>query len=249
MRNRPTRDRGVTEVLGFILLFSVVLLSIVAVSILGTNALHDGRDTVVTDNVQGGFIGMANTADDIYQDNAPHRSVTLQMGRGQMGLGDPVHFNVTIDGTHVANTTSRPIVFTLGDSKLVYEGTAVFREERQGIANIREPDFRLDDQRVIIPAVELTPRSNRSIGGRTTVDMVQRSSSVNWTEGDDIDVELEIDTATENRAEAWQRTLEDMRSSWDSCSPSGTVVTCSYDTDSDARVLVHNVTINYDLVT
>ena len=248
MRKRAPGDRGVTEVLGFILLFSVVLLSIVTISIFGTNALHDGRDTVVVDNVQSGFMGLANTADDIYQENAPHRSVSFQMGRGQMQVGDPVTFNVTVDGTLVANTTSRPIVFSLGDSRLVYEGTAVFRGEQGGTAVIRPPDFRLDDQRVIIPAVELAPIHNRSIGGRTTVDMIRGASSVNWTEGNNIDVELEIDTATENRAEAWKRTLEDMRS-W-SCPVSGTTTTCTYTTTGlDTRILVHNVTINYELVT
>jgi len=245
-------DRAVSDVLSFVLVFSLITASVGLVTVVGLGSLQDARNAERIDNGERAFEVLADNHRDIVHGGAPSRATEIKLAETRLSLADPTDTNTTLsDGTVVASTESRPI--TLGTSSdgtgltrgVVYELGAVFRVDRGGAAMRRAPPFQFDENRTVIHYVTLESRTGgaqrqsgsttvlvRSVRGTTTVVSHTRPSN---------DVTITVETGP-RRAEAWKRyfetQLEGMAatpgSACDALDGSGTV-SCTFETD-DLRV-------------
>jgi len=243
-------DRAVSDVVSFVLVFSLITVSVGVVSVAGLGSLQDARDAERIDNGERAFEVLADNQRDIAQGGAPSRATEIKLAETTLTLADPQDSTVTLsNGTVAGSTESRPITFRLsGDSGelsrgVVYEMGAVLRVDPGGAAMRRTPPFQFGSERTVIHYVTLESRTGavqresgsttvlvRSVRGTTTLVSHYRPSN---------EVNITVQT-TPRRAEAWHRyfTSElDGLSTGDPCQPldgSGTV-TCSFETD-DLRV-------------
>ncbi|SDZ87857.1 hypothetical protein SAMN04488065_0959 [Haloplanus vescus] len=253
-------DRAVSEVLSFVLVFSLITLSVGTVSVFGLSSLQDTRNLERIDNGERAFDVLADNQLDIAHGGAPSRATEIKLAETTLTLADSLDSEVTLsDGTSLGRTESRPVVFgQAGDSGnlsrgVVYEMGAVLRVDQGGAVMQRTPPFRFDENRTVIHYLTLESQTGtvqrrsgsttvlvRSVHGTTTLLAHHEPSD---------EVTITVDTEP-RRAEAWKRYFEtelDGMSDGTPCQPldgSGTV-TCSFETE-DIRITRTTIRVQID---
>ncbi len=237
------RNRAVSEVLGYALVFSLVVVIVGIISVSGLTGYQDVQNFERQSNAQKAYDVMHNNIEDIYYRGAPSRATELDLGETTITLAEPVTINVTAGSGSErvsTNVTTRPIVQDLGEgNKLVYEAGAVFQTTRDGGLLRREPPMTLrpDSGHVIVP--NISQQGRRGIGnGVVRVRARSLSDTIRYENrsgsGDDY---LNI-TVHSPRAGLWATHLEDS-STFDSCTVGDSVVTCETD-DLDRLYVVRS---------
>ncbi|QSG09551.1 DUF7289 family protein [Halapricum desulfuricans] len=172
-QDRNTGERGMSEVLGFALVFALVVSTTVLVAVVGFDELENTRDQEELNNAERAFDVLADNMADIHADGAPSRATEINLESAQLEVGDPVTFNVTgvnqTGASFVNEFTSEPIVYASGDTKIVYSGGAVFRTTGDGSILITEPPFLIGSRDIVLPVVQLRHRGDTASTSGTTV--------------------------------------------------------------------------------
>lgn len=243
-----TPDRAVSEVLGYMLIFSLVMMAIAFVSVSGFTSLENARDTEQNNNAERAFDVLANNVEDVYRRGAPSRATELSLGGAQLYTDDPVQLRVIVDGTTEVDTDLRPLVFQGRDGvEYVYEAGAIFRTQRQGGFTVRNPPLRLDNERMIFSVVRTKSEHVESIGGPTVlVRTAARGQEIAVRDDGDPHVEIEIEGSP--RQDLWERYLKEEHQM--ACPVSSdTTLRCEVDGLDPDTVLVTETSINVELET
>lgn len=248
-------ERGVSDVVGFVLVFSLVLSMVTVVYAFGFTGLEDARDAERLSNAERVFDILADNLADIHRRGAPSRATEIKLADATLGYGSETR--VTVEITNVGSpvptysTSLDPIVYSPSDSnvQLVYENGAVVRERPSvGGVLLREPSsvFRKDGdvQTVVIPFFQTRQTGTASVGGSGTRRLraekaisevltarrnpTSANSDVDADPDDEYEVTYTVET-TVARAPIWEEYLEE-RITWESnaCSVSGDTVTCVF---------------------
>lgn len=162
-------ERGVTEVIGFILVFSLVLGSISLVYVGGFTGLQDTRDHEQMANAERAFDVLANNFEELGRGKAPSRATEIKLAGAQLRTTEPTLITVNSTGKAAAGASPRSIVYRpeRSNSAVIYEAGAVLREDGEGAIMIREPDFVFGPDRTVMRVIE-TRGGLQSISGDTT---------------------------------------------------------------------------------
>jgi hypothetical protein len=90
-------DRGVSEVIGFVLVFSLITMTIAIVSVTGIGGLQDAQQAEQVNNVERAFDVLDDNFDEIQRQQAPNRTTELKLVDGSIGLGEEIEITVRID--------------------------------------------------------------------------------------------------------------------------------------------------------
>lgn len=205
--------RAQSEVLGFVLVFGLMVSMIGVVYVTGFDGLRETRDVEQVDNAQRAFEVLATNIEDMTFRNAPRRATEIRLNRASLSLGDPTEINVSDpDGTLNMTVSGKPIVYTADAGMVVYEQGAVIRQrdDTDGGVVIHESTVVMNENRTIIPVIQtrLSTRSKASQGGTATVLVraVEADTAVrysNTTAANTIWLNI-----TSPRAQAWKRYLD-----------------------------------------
>jgi hypothetical protein len=249
-------DRGQAEVLGYLLVFSLIVLAVAMVTVSGQAGLADLRDDQRTTNAERGFAVLADNVDDVVR-GVPSRATELELSGEQLSLGEPVTVNVTAtnsSGVVFERVWSiRPVVFRAPDgAALVYESGAVVRRgERGGAVVVREPRWVLSENRTVLPVVNTTRDSRGFRGNPASVDREsrvlvrteRRAREVVAASEQRVTLTITVDSP---RAAAWEPFLERaIDPDTDVCSSGGGTVSCSYATDH-ATVVGSRIAVGFE---
>lgn len=245
-------DRGVSDVVGFVLVFALITSTVAMVYTFGFAGLENAREEERLSNAERAFDILADNVGDLYHRGAPSRLTEIKLSGATLGYGSETRLTVEVDGagspTPTYSTTLDPIVYAPADSpvRLVYENGAVFRE-RPGVGGVvrhtSDAVFRDGATRTaVIPLVQTRSAGTPGVGGSSTVRIrtEKAGSEVLGTfrdptndpdsDGtDEYEVTYTVETSS-TRAPLWEASLEE-RISWNSnaCSVSGDTVTCTFD--------------------
>jgi flagellin-like protein len=238
-RRSPTdTDRGVSEVLGYVMLFTMVVALIGLVYGAGTAELQDRRAASRLDNAERAFGILESNVDDIVYRDATSRSTTVAAAGGQVGIGDPVTFNLTLVDDGVSYSASvRPVVYHGADADVVYVNGAVVRAQPGGSAMLREPPM-VFEEGTVVPYIRTRPQGARNVGGDTTVRIRTAAASRSaYVQPDrptgDYRARLNVTTP---RTGVWRRYLTTEAGA--SCTTTDGTVSCTFRTDRVAVSLV-----------
>lgn len=256
-----TAGRGVSEVIGFVLIFSLITLSVGAVYVVGFGGLQDARDAEQLTNVERAFDVLADNIDDIATNEAPSRSTEVRLYEADLTVGEPTRFTVTVDdGTTQTSysVNSYPIVYEAQASPttLRYVNGAVIRQDRNGERFVQEPSFVFStgsDDAAVIPLIQTRAQGEQAIGG-TGVVLVRATRvlaeplGTHAASGINYDVEMTVET-TERRAPLWEAVLNrelDAAYGVMPCSSSGGTVSCSPVTVDRVYVTTTRIDVSID---
>jgi hypothetical protein len=210
-------DRAQSEVIGFVLVFSLIVASTGIVYVTGFSALEDSRTAEQLDNVERAFDILDDNTRDLSHRDAPTRATEIDLAGGGLRLGDPV--NVTVTATNASNasdtvtvsTTTRPIVYEKDDRQVVYVYGATVRSDGDASVMVADPDWVFGGERSLLPLLVTQAADGRTaVGGETTVLLRVRADSrgvLTKTLDSGATTELEI-TIESPRADAWAQYAE-----------------------------------------
>lgn len=242
-------QRAVSELVGFVLIFAVVILSVALVTIAGYQGLDASREAERVNNAERGFDIFADNVDDVVRAGAPSRTTELKLDDADISLGQPVV--VSVSGHPVGDPSNitfdeqyelRPLVYDSGGgSTVIYESGAVVRADRNGAVLLREPGFVRSSNETAITLIQPYAADASGVGGsgpvhlRVTGD--ERSVVVAETTPHEVTIEV-----TSPNAAVWEGYFEARFPG--SCSRTGDTVACTWTTD---RVFVTRVPVELRL--
>jgi len=209
--------RGQSETLGFVLVFALVLSAVALIAVFGFGALEDTRDSEELNNAERAFDVLADNMADIYGQGAPSRATEISLQNAQLNAGEQVTFNVTVvsntGGSSVVLLTYNPIVFTDGETEIVYSSGAILRNQRSGGLMIKEPPILFGEgNRTVIPVVQTRHTGSvTSTGGQTIrvrAERRQRGPIPELSESPSSFQQLTINMTTP-RSDIWQDYFEE----------------------------------------
>jgi hypothetical protein len=254
-------DRAVSDAIGFVLVFSLIIASVGVVYTTGFAALSDSRDEERVTNAVRAFDVLADNFEDIYRTDAPSRATEIKLSDASLAFGEETELTVNVTNVpgESYSVDVEPIVYRASntDTTVVYENGATFRTDRGAGVMKRAPHLLVRDtggsQVVIVPVVQTRSKSTAGVGGSSTVlvrsERVESEmlSSVPADADDnanvsqyDVTITMETDPA---RAEAWMRYLDDQDGT--TCTmPASDTVECTVVAD-ELRVSVTRIDVSF----
>lgn len=242
-------ERGVSEVLGYSLIFGLILISITAVSVGGVDSLQSVRDAEQMNNAERAFEVLADNTADIYKRDAPSRATEFSVGAASMYTGTNTTIRIfDTDGSPDKEFIVTPLVFESGDeNKIVYEAGAIFRTRRDAGRIVRKPPHDWSVGPPLVTIVATFSRHTESVAGTDILArMKTRERTVPFdarpppSAGSRSDYMISI---TSERADLWLRYLKNQPAP-SACSKSGNVVTCNI--PEFLVVSVHRIEMNLE---
>lgn len=202
-------DRAVSEVLGFVLTFSLITMTVVIVFAVGFGGLQDAQRTEQVNNVERAFDVLTTNVDEVHREGAPSRSTEMRLSGGTLAYGDPV--TVTVDTSEwepdeALEFETRPLIYRNGDTEIVYELGGVIRTDGDHNVLLSDPPLVVGDRSTLPLLVTTTPGDQNSISGQRTVLVTsshQRTDLVQLPPDPSVTVSIESP-----RADAWERYLK-----------------------------------------
>jgi len=234
--------RGVSDTIGFVFIFAMIVATIGLVLAGGLTALESVRDVERVDNAQRAFDVLAENVDDVRFDGAPSRATEIKLSDASLSLGDPVTVNVSATDTSSPGRsfsteyTTRPVVFEAAESRVVYTMGVVFREGSGGAAAaVRSPSLVATNERVVLSVLVTRTRSEAGVAGSTTVLVRTNRATQRVVTASEEPFDAVYLNVTSPRAGAWARELDGRGD-----------LSCSHDAATDtARCEVRNVARTY----
>ncbi|WP_232688390.1 DUF7289 family protein [Halobacterium zhouii] len=199
--------RALSDVLGFVLIFGIVVSTVAVVYVGGFDALTEARDVQRFDNAERAFDVLDANVEDLALRGAPSRATEIRLADASIGFGPPVSFNVTTESGRWYQRSIRPIVYRTDDgSELVYANGALFRQYGDR-AVMFDPPRIITGNRTLIPLVA-TDDASSGVSALDTRRLLVRTqvSGRNVARFENAKANL---TITSPRASAWERYLED----------------------------------------
>lgn len=198
-----TDDRGVSEVLSFVLVFALVISTVVIVYALGYPALLHVQDVERSNNAERAMTTIADTMTDVTVHGAPSRATEVKLSEASLSFGAPTTVTVRNDtGGVVATSEFRPLVYEGADgTRLVYAGGGVFREQEDGgFVVVRDPELVVSGSDTVILVPATTPSaSTDAVAGQTDVLVrLERGNVTTVSTAGNVSVEVTADAP-----EAW----------------------------------------------
>ena len=184
MRTRePAADgRGVSEVISFVLVFSLIAATVALVYVSGIGGLESTRSAERVTNAERAFDVLQDNIADIHREGAPSRATEVKLSDAQMTYGESTRIavqveNLTDTNASVSNVSSvpiDPIVYAAGSGpELVYSNGAVFRQDRGGTVLNTPPGFLFTDdggeRTAIVPTIQTRSRGIGGVGSQGTI--------------------------------------------------------------------------------
>ncbi len=131
-------ERGLSDVIAFVLTFSVIILSVSAVSVLGVSQLTEVRDREQVNSAERSMVSFAKNLDDVSQQGDRMRAGEIALQDGHVHLADAslrLRINETTNSSGnwtrsvTVNTLQHRLEKSFGAVNISYENGAVFRQD------------------------------------------------------------------------------------------------------------------------
>lgn len=169
-------DRAVSEILGFIISFSIIMLAVGVTYAGGFAAVTDMQSAERIENAERAMVALAETFEDVERGNGPARAGEIRLDGGELSIEESSNFSVAIEnGSTMEFLNSGALTYSVDGSTVRYEHGAVVRSDN-GAATIQDaPEMTCTDEFAIVSLVVIT--SPGSVSGKRSSGSVLVSVS------------------------------------------------------------------------
>jgi hypothetical protein len=215
------QEDAVSEAIGFILIFSLVMMGIGLITLYGYPILLEQQSNANIKNMERDMIVLQNDMKSLVYKNAPYKETSLQVSGGALA----VHSHTSSNSTITIDVSGNEIISDYKFGQLIYESDtgesiialengAVFTrmEFQEGSAMLAEPRWFIDDNPVtgnrtlIITLVKIsadTPMSRNGIG-TVKMQLLQPEDQIDEdTTGKTITVTYRKESDTYSLSKGW----------------------------------------------
>lgn len=243
-------DRGVSEIVSFILTFAVITMMIGILYTGGFVTLDRLQTGNQIQNAEGVFLAMDDSFDELQEGQAPKRAGALDLDVGaSLTVVNDSRINVSVNGPgYDRSFLTRSLQYRLDDRIVTYETGAVLRtNDGRSVLIGGSPDIFCspDSNSSVISIVTLSASDGASVAsGTATVTGYQRSTTLLYPA--DRSSPTAVDNVTINvtspRETAWNRYFEES-TGWSDDDGDGTYVCEAAD-----RVYLRHTVVEVDIV-
>jgi hypothetical protein len=216
-------DKAVTETMGYIILFAIVLTAIAIILLFGNSILDAEKNKNNFKNIEQGFSIIQSDLKQVALEGTPNKSIMIHMEGGTiLSNTDTGRLKIDYHNTHYNNYTGQIVFKSPNDlSSITIENGGVFEKsnEEGTDALVSKPRMYITPQTntlvLNVIKVKASPLSN-SGRGNLNINLMYNDTSVYQDSLADGTVTLTIDTQYPN---AWHRYLDDMMKSAGSTVP------------------------------
>lgn len=237
-------DRGVSEVVAFILVFAMILGSVGLLYSTAFGAMSDYQETEQQINAERAMGALADNFNDVLRDNGVNqRSGELSLRGGTVTTsGSGTTLNITVNDSSGTVVNEDPVdlgefAYRSDDRRIAYEGGGLVSASDDSDWSLvrKRPQLKCEDDTAVISLVKISS-DDRSISSSSglefAIEVEDRTSTV-YTDVDNVSVSVN----ETDYDDAWT----DILSEWDDST--ATKGTCDFD-DDDGRVVVTLVDVN-----
>ena len=181
-KSHSSTDRGVSEVISFVLTFSMITMMIGLLYSGGTVTMQQLQTGNQIQNAEGVFFVVADSFNELQEGQAPRRAGSLDLDVGaSLAIENRSSVNVTVNGPGYTRTIpTRSLVYRLDDRKVTYETGAVFRTNDDDSVLIGEPSGIFcspESNSSVVSVVTLVQGGSGSVAsGTVTITGIQQSN-------------------------------------------------------------------------
>jgi hypothetical protein len=220
-------EDAVSEAIGFILIFSLVMVGIGLITLYGYPILLEQQSNANVKNMERDMIVLQNDMKSLVYKNAPYKETSLQVSGGALAVHSytsaSANMTITVDGEPdlVSNYKFGQLIYEsdAGESIIALENGAVFTrmEFQGGSAMLAEPRWFIDNNTVtgnktlIITLVKISSDSPMSRNGIGTVKMQMfppEQQIIEDTYGKTIRVIYRMESSTYDFSKGWENYLK-----------------------------------------
>lgn len=175
-------DRSVSDVLAFVLVFSIIITSVGLVYSVGFSSLSDFQESEQKTNAARAFDALSTVFDDVQEGRAVARNGEFKLNGGTIQLSRESEFAIRVEdsggGTLWSGTnTTGSIQYTVDGTTIGYENGAAFRRDGDASAMYNEPSLLCEGDRAVVSLVVLVPDNATAQSGDGNVLVKARASS------------------------------------------------------------------------
>ena len=211
-------DRGVSDMIAFVIVFSLIITSVGITYTFGYTTLSDYQEGEQKRNAERAFVALSNNFGEIESGRIEARAGELRLAGGRLSVENDSVITVSSpswdlsNGTEarLANQPTRSFVYEFEGTSVEYENGAVFRQDGDGRhIMIAEPAYRCGESYASVSIVQFLPRGGALSSDGTVQVIAQQESSVmlypvNRTGTNDAAVDHVNVTVESDKAEAWE---------------------------------------------
>lgn len=245
------RNRAVSDLIAFTLVFSVVISSIGIVAFGGLDALEQARNGAEVNTAEATTVGYARTLAEHVDDGAPRRETTIKL-QGHSLRTEESTFEVRVDevGTWKTVEPGRIVRTTTNGAQLVYSNGAVFRIPKNGgLRVVRQPPFRCTGTDAYVSFLLLDGTIDTSSSNRVTLrsnldDQTLYYPNSSARTASTSAVSIDITNLQDPYRSAWERVFDRYLTEWSETSPGSNVYRC----DGIRRGVVKETTVAIEAI-
>ncbi|MFP8955228.1 hypothetical protein ACLI4Y_00755 [Natrialbaceae archaeon A-CW3] len=235
-------ERAVSEVLAFILVFTIVIGSVTIVSVFGMQSLTSYQEGEQLRNAERAMDALSDNFNDVVRyDGITTRSGELNLRDGSITTNhEGTELTINVEASNgstlyeYTNTTGG-LVYEAGSGTdtIAYEGGGIFRGDHTGNVTLERPMIRCTEDTAVISLLVIEQESRTFQSSEISQISISETNSTRQTftkAGDDVD-EVIIEVGDSDYEMGWKRTLE-QRGFNGTCEPE--------------RVTIHIVTAEVD---
>lgn len=121
-------DKGVSEIVGYIFVFGIVLSTVAYAYINVANIIKDTSEKYRVEGLRESFKRVQNVFFLSAYGGSPLQSIQTELQGGSFYINDNPRIKVTVNGTTILNEKAGSIVFEFKDYKIAVENGAVFED-------------------------------------------------------------------------------------------------------------------------
>ena len=155
-------ERGVSDVVGYILVFSLITITIGTVFAVGITGVEDRREAERVANVERAFDVFDDNLRDVQRYGDPNRATEIRLAGGTLSIAEETRFALAntsdpdeLDNRTLAEWRSRTVAYEDEDTTIAYEAGALVRGDGEGSVMLSAPRFVAVDGRTTVPIVGL----------------------------------------------------------------------------------------------
>lgn len=175
--------RAVSDLVGFVLAFAVIITSVGLVSTFGFNALQDAREAELAKNSERSFVLLGQNFGELENGQAVKRTSEMELRSGSLGIRNTTEITLEIqrpsDDNYETTVAPRSLQFRIGGEAIAYENGGTFRGQVGANASVvqLEPGFVCGEDYAVVSLVKLTEQADRTLGGGVARISAERVNS------------------------------------------------------------------------
>jgi hypothetical protein len=149
-------ERGVSDMIAFVIIFSLIITSVGITYTFGFSTLSDYQEEEQKRNGERAFIALSHNLGDIEGDQVPGRSGELRLSGGTISVEEDTTINVSTGDWSRSFRTTGALTYRYEGTSIEYENGAVFRGDGDGSrVMLSEPDMQCSDSHAAVSVVTL----------------------------------------------------------------------------------------------